>query len=69
MLRHLAEDRDGLGPWGWARHDGRSFGRQVLRDGGVTALYCFFFKRQKKSFATIININILAGPLAITTSF
>mmetsp|Transcript_7619 Transcript_7619/g.22485 ORF Transcript_7619/g.22485 Transcript_7619/m.22485 type:complete len:941 (+) Transcript_7619:605-3427(+) len=33
QLRHEAQERDGLRKYGWARHDGRTFGVQELLDG------------------------------------
>lgn len=43
-LRHWAEERDGLGRYGWTRHDGRSFGEQELVDGRFV-LNTTFLKR------------------------
>ncbi|GMH36420.1 hypothetical protein BSKO_04288 [Bryopsis sp. KO-2023] len=33
MIRHLAEERDGLETYGWIRHDGDHFGIQTMVDG------------------------------------
>lgn len=34
-LRHSCEQSDGLSRYGWLMHDGESFGRQEIRDGGL----------------------------------
>lgn len=31
-LRHECSEGDGLGPYGWVEHDGRSYGKQELPD-------------------------------------
>ena len=31
-LRHECSEGDGLGPYGWVEHDGRSYGRQEIED-------------------------------------
>ncbi|XP_038600433.1 LOW QUALITY PROTEIN: mannosyl-oligosaccharide glucosidase [Tachyglossus aculeatus] len=43
-LRHTCEQSEGLGPFTWERHDGRSFGRQRIRDGPLL-LTTEFLKR------------------------
>jgi hypothetical protein len=34
-LRHTCEQGDGVGPYGWEFHDGRTFGRQHIHDGAL----------------------------------
>lgn len=43
-LRHWAEERDGLGRYGWVRHDGQGFGEQEIVDSRYT-LNTTFLKR------------------------
>ena len=43
-LRHDAQERDGLRTFGWTRHDGESFGTQLLADSGA-ALTITWLKR------------------------
>lgn len=43
-LRHWAEERDGLGRYGWTRHDGAAFGEQELVDARFV-LSTTFLKR------------------------
>lgn len=31
-LRHDCSEGDGLGPYGWVEHDGRSYGKQDIED-------------------------------------
>lgn len=31
-LRHECSEGDGLGPYGWVEHDGRSYGKQDIED-------------------------------------
>lgn len=31
-LRHECSEGDGLGPYGWIEHDGRSYGKQEIAD-------------------------------------
>lgn len=33
-LRHVCQDSDELSTYGWVEHNGRDYGRQVLRDHG-----------------------------------
>ncbi|KAL6840416.1 hypothetical protein ACP4OV_030226 [Aristida adscensionis] len=35
FLRHVCQDSDELGKYGWAAHNGRDYGRQVLDDHGL----------------------------------
>ncbi len=36
-IRHVAEQHDGVGPYSWAQHDGRSYGRHELVDAANNA--------------------------------
>jgi mannosyl-oligosaccharide glucosidase len=49
-IRHEAQERDGLRTFGWARHDGESFGVQALADGGAL-LTTSFVKREIRGVA------------------
>ncbi|CAM6126690.1 unnamed protein product [Calypogeia fissa] len=42
-LRHYCEDSDNLTRWSWLRHDGSTYGRQVLVDNGLV-LTTYFLK-------------------------
>lgn len=35
-VRHVCQDSDDLGKYGWTHHNGRDFGHQVLIDQGLT---------------------------------
>ncbi|CAM6105574.1 unnamed protein product [Calypogeia fissa] len=40
-LRHYCEDEDNLSRWSWLRHDGSTYGRQVLVDHGLVVTTYF----------------------------
>jgi len=42
QLRHTCEQGDGLRKYGWQKHDGESFGEQLLYDQGSKSLQVFF---------------------------
>lgn len=49
VMRHVCQDSDDLGTYGWTHHNGRDYGRQLIVDHGLTLETEFLKLREKGS--------------------
>lgn len=58
-LRHDCSEGDGLGPYGWVEHDGRSYGKQDIEDkeAGVHLVTSMVKPAQLKDHSSSVHVK------------